>query len=362
MAPSLFDPWHAETRTAWRNRCDDWRAAPAEPVWHAIALLGLAALLLPLGWDLLQSLGPQARRWLATWWPAALAALLVGQLVWQRRRRRIATQRRRRGWLAVQPVTTVVERRNDRRHALHGAAVQAVLCGAVALALDVSPSLQLAAAAIPLAAAAAALCLPLTARSTGHGIDSRRDLLWLSSGAGRVWRWQLIEIGSLFAPKRLALLFLSALLVPAGLALPTAVAAAVLLMLLAGFVAAWQRSLAVLPAAQRWLAAQPLRPGRLLRAWIALPALQLAVATTLLVTALPLLDATTLRLPAALGLLAVAALQVGCVAAERHRPLRGTLLFAVQLTLLLATLQALPPLVLLVWPLQLGWLIRRSLR
>jgi VIT1/CCC1 family predicted Fe2+/Mn2+ transporter len=118
---------------------------------------------------------------------------------------------------------------------------------------------------------------------------------------------------------------------------------------------------AVLPAAQRCLAVQPIRARRLLATWSLLP---LAIVAALIVVVALVLSsnaAVNLVLPAALAILALAGLGMACVAAERRNPRRIGLVFSLHLMALLAVVQALPPIAVLLWSAQMVWLLRRGL-
>jgi hypothetical protein len=125
---------------------------------------------------------------------------------------------------------------------------------------------------------------------------------------------------------------------------------------------AWRRSLAVLPQAQAWLAAQPLAPGRLLRATWAVPAFVLASATVAIAGVLAALGAWRLAGAVALALAGFGGLHYAATAAERARPRRAVLSFVLHAMLLLATVQSFPPAALPLWMVQMAWLLRRALR
>ena len=64
----------------------------------------------------------------------------------------------------------------------------------------------------------------------------------------------------------------------------------------------------------------------------------------------------------ALSLLLPAALHYVCTAAERHRPRRIAFLFVFHLMIIFAVLQTLPPLLIPIGLLQLGWLWHKGIR
>lgn len=360
--PQPFDPWLAQQRLQWRNQLADWRAAPVEPLLHLLAVLALAAVLLPLPWSLLQTHADGIGAFVdghGSW----LLPLLFASLLWLHRRSwRRRLQRRQHDWFAAQPVATEAMRRNARRHAGWLAAIHATVALSLLAAIGAPVSLWLVLLGSIVLAAAVSAWLPAPASAPSRRRLPLREVLSSSHGSGRLWRWQLVEIGNLLSPRPLGLLLASWWLVPAGLPLHGAVIAAAGLLLAALIAAAWLRAVAVLAPAQRWLAAQPVTPWRLLQQWVALPLLQLAAMAVTVALAMPPLGASQLLLPVAALIVMAGLLQLGCAAAERRHPRRAGLLFVVQLTLLLGLAQALPPLVLLVWPLQMLWLLRRSLR
>ena len=122
----------------------------------------------------------------------------------------------------------------------------------------------------------------------------------------------------------------------------------------------WSRSVAVLPAAERWLAAQPLRGRDLIGRTAWFPALLATLGA--LAAALPplLMGRASWAALAAAAVLMPAALHFAVTAAERRRPGRIGLTFALHLMLLTAALQALPLLVPPLWLAQCAWLLRKG--
>ena len=125
---------------------------------------------------------------------------------------------------------------------------------------------------------------------------------------------------------------------------------------------AWRRSLAVLPQAQAWLAAQPMTARTLLRRAAAVPAGVLAAAVAAVAVLLAALATPALGAIAAAGLAMFGALQFAAVAAERRRPARAPLLFALHAVLLIGVAQALPIAALPLWCAQMALLLRSALR
>jgi len=180
-------------------------------------------------------------------------------------------------------------------------------------------------------------------------------------GLGRIWRWQRIEAQSIFGPKRFSSMLILLLVIPSGSTLLTLVLSVLALMTMALLAAAWQQTVAVLPAAQRCLAVQPIRTQRLLATWSLLPLAIVAALIAVVALVLSSNAAVQLVLPAALAILALAGLGMACVAAERRNPHRIGLAFSLHLIVLLTVMQTLPPALTLIWPAQMVWLLRRGL-
>lgn len=363
MSIPVFDPFRAESAMLWRNRAARWRANAAETVFHALALLALAVLLLwPLP-DLLARTDSATRvREALQQWPLAIAlAVFVAMLL--RQHRVVAHERalQTRHWLALQPLQSrLLRSRRDhrqRREAL-------LQVGAIALVL-VAADAHL--HGIAVAALLATLALLLAPHLPQRGDPQTATNLRLHSavcdaGVGRLWRWQKIDIGIAFRGRSLAGGVLILLLVPMG-SHPLTIAVTLLCGLaIAWLLTAWRRSVAVLPAAQAWLGTLPLRSARLLRATVGVPLLVLGVSMILLLIGFATLGASRFGAIAALGVLALGALHFACVAAQRRSPRRIGIVFAVQAGVLVAVLQAMPPLAPLVWLAQLAWLWRVAVR
>jgi hypothetical protein len=362
--PTPVDPWQAQRRHEWGNRLAALRAAPGQPVFHALLLLALAAVLLPaLVGELHDPVGPLAvavARWPWVVLGAVLLACAWQQLVAHRR----AQHERMHGWLSAQPVQPQARRGHARRAAVRVAVLQVVVL--VALAATV---------ALPRGVALGLLVMPVAAlaiewlRSPGLAPEGsvwiRRDRTVVRRGVGRVWRWQLAQAQDVLGPRRASLMVtvlvvLALLPMNAGLALLLAtLAAALTLLLLCG---AWLRSVMVLADAHRWLQAQPIRARRLLGRWLRVPLAILAIALVTTGLALVVVGAARLWLPIALLLVAFASLHLGAVASERGRPRRIPVAVSLQWLVFLGVLQAFPPAAAPVWLLQMAWLARRSLR
>jgi hypothetical protein len=95
-----FDPWRAEQRAVWRNRYARMRAAPAEPLFHALAYAAFAALLAPLLSSALADSAPAIRAGLSH---RPVAACLIATAMFalqQSRSLGLRTRARMEGWLA----------------------------------------------------------------------------------------------------------------------------------------------------------------------------------------------------------------------------------------------------------------------
>jgi hypothetical protein len=354
-AADAFDPYAAQARARWRNRVDGWRATPGETAFHAGALLlalGIAGWLLLASWPSLR---------------AALHALLanpaLASLLWlvavgidQHRLRRVQRQRWANDWFVAQPITPAQRQRRRWNEAFSRM---------LALGLPVVVVLLLAERAVALLPAG---LLALLGAAVGHWLADhpprlgaarqRRYSMLQASGPGSLWRWQWIVAGRALTPRALAACLPVLLLIPRGPALLLGVA--IVMVMVLATTAAWLRMLAVIVDAQRWLDVQPL-PGRdWLPAALWLPLALLGTALLTAAAAMALGGASSTLLLALPLLGALALLHLGAVLAERRRPRRIVLLSAAQQLLLLAGLQVAPPLLPLLFLLQLGWLLRRG--
>ena len=356
-AADTVDPYAAQARARWRNRVDGWRAAPGETAFHAGALL-LALCL--AGWLLLAS-WPSLRTALHTLLAnPALAGLLwlVAVALDQHTLRRAQQQRWASDWLAAQPISPAQRRRRRWNEAFSRL---------LALCLPVVVALLLAERAEALLPAA---LLALLGAAAGHwladhlprlpAVRQRRYSMLQASGRGSLWRWQWIVAGRALTPRALAACLPVMLLIPRGPALLLGVAIVVVMTLATA--AAWLRMVALIVEAQRWLDTQPLRGGDWLPAALWLPLALLGAALVTAAAAMALGGASPTLLLALPLLGALALLHLAAVLAERRRPRRIVVLSAAQQLLLLAGLQAAPPLLPLLFLLQLGWLLRRGWR
>jgi hypothetical protein len=361
MSAPLFDPYRAQAQLEWRNRIARWRAQPRESAFHALALLLLAALALPLLRRAPPLLGGALHHALQH---APLALALAGLALATLQHARALQRERRRvrdGWLQVQPAPARLLARRRWHLRFRLLALQALLAGG-ALWLGGAGATPWGVAA-GLLALAPMLAVPLARRLARQALRTRELRARLADPApGRLWRWQRIAAAAALRGRPLAAGLWALLLVPLG-STPAVVLAVLggglLLAVLAG---AWRGALGVLPRAAAWLAPQPLTGLALLRATCALPALLLAGTAVLALALMFALGTPALAVPLALALLVPGSLQFAAVYAERTRPRRAALRWALHLLAWLALLQTLAPLALLAWPLQLAWLLRRGAR
>jgi len=357
-----FDPWRAEQRAVWRNRYAQVRNAPAQPLFHAFAYAVLAAFLVPWLFSELADNAPAIRAAISHK-PFAACLVATAMFAWQQMRAgTVRAVTRREGWLAAQPVTIDTWRRNARYHVAALCAMQLAVLSLLGLALRVSLQMFLGAAACAVLAGLLALAWP--GGAPGSARLHRRVApvsATASTGAGRMWRWQLQEARAVFGPRRFSSMIFVLLLIPGNS--PLQVALFSVLAGLAGLLlaAAWMRSVLVLVQAQQWLQVQPVHARRLLGAWLLLPAAIGLLALLVLALALSTLGVTKFIVPASLCVFVLASLAMGCVAAERRRPWRIPLGLVVQLLLLVAVFQVFPPALAICYPAQLAWLVRRSL-
>jgi hypothetical protein len=356
-----FDPFRAERAARWRNRLARWRVDLSQTLLHLLALVVLAVLL--LSWVLPQvaSLAEPARSILQRW-PLPIAALLLALFASRQAQRRARLQQReQREWWAAQAVAASA--RTARRRELQWLEALGQWLLGSALLWGVGASWPAHLVLLGLVALGALISLPLARRSVAR--ERRREALrarWQDPGRGRLWRWQRIETGVALRGRPLALGLWALLLVPIdsgpGVVLGIGVAGA----LVAILGTAWQRTLDVLPQAHAWLRAQPAAGGDWLRASLALPLLVLAVALLLLTALLVALGTPMLGVALAATLAALAGLQFACTFAWRAEPRRIALHVTLQVVLLLAMVQAVAPLALPLWLLQVLWLLRRGVR
>lgn len=359
---ALVNPYETQRRLRWRNRLDDWRAAPAGPLFHlgaALAVLVLVGLLIG------EALLPHAGTLIALWQrhPTTVAGAFA-LLAFLDSRRRLAARRRQwqRGWLAAQPIAPRWQRQALAAWLRRRVVVAALLVtGAAGLLHRGSPMplwLPLTVVAA-LALGAAAAWLGDRARGpqpVAIAVSTATDTI---SGHGRLWRWQLV---AMFGARRGAALapgiWLLLLLPMGSYDLRVLLAIVLSALLLAAFAAAWRLALQTIIDAAAWLTPQPWPPAAWLRAALPLPLATLALLLMLLAPALWRLGSV----PAAVSiatLAAVALLHLLLTLAERHRPRRIGPLLLLQLGLLGGLAASLP---LLLPPLLVGqivWLLRR---
>jgi hypothetical protein len=352
-----IDPYRRERQLLWQNRVAEWRAEPGEAAFHcgALALLAaFASVLLWQGWPRLLT----TIAWLAGEWPLAtalIALIALAELQAAALRRQRAQWARH--WLIAQPIAEALRRRRLRMQVARRAALQIAIGSALLLA-----------AGLPAVAALTWVVLVIAAALLGwrgaqraapaKSAAPRRESVLAPRAQGSFFAWQWTEAAAALVPYRLSRLVWLVLLVPRG---SWTQITAVLMLVGAGIaVVMWSRSVAVLPAAQRWLAAQPLRGRDLIRRTARFPGL-LATMLAILVTLPPMsIGRPAWAMVAAASVLMPASLHFAVTAAERRRPGRIGLTFALHLMVLAAALQALPLLVPALWLAQCVWLLRKE--
>lgn len=355
--PERFNPYQRERLALWRNRIAHWRAEPGESVFLA---LGLAVFAVLAGAGLWQS-APHligALQLLITRWPASTALLALLGLA-QIQAMAVQTQRAHwaRHWLVAQPIDDALRRRILLRQVLLRAGAQTTILVTALYVAGAGPRAMWVGAAI---AVIAALLGWLLAMRGARAIATlpRRQAVLAVRGRGSFWSWQWTEAAASLAPYRMARSALLILLVPMGDW--TLIWLALSLMALAIAGVAWVRCLAVLPAAQSWLAVEALPAKHLLLACIGCPLLLLIAMLGALAFLLSLMGAA-----ASLWILVVIALLAplhwACTAAERRHPARIGLQLGLHLALLFAVVQAMPVLALPCWLMQMLVLLRRGL-
>lgn len=360
--PSIH-PDRLTTRLVWRNRVDGWASHRPTALLQGGALVAIAALMLLAVWPLRPGTAALLTHLQTT--APVLTASAVAALALAHHLHRLSVWReaQQAGWLANQPVPDRLHAQARRDLVLRGLAGHglATLLAWPWLGLvpDDAPGLAL------LLAAAAAPALPLdtrlAARASRHMPTRVRSAAGTSTGPGRLWRWQWLAARGALRGRALAVTGWLLLLLPAGASAPSIAVAFAVGALLVILLQAWQRSVAVLPEIQRRFAAQPLSGRWLLRHGSALPLAVLAAVLLLMAGLGTALGRPTQGLLAGLALTATGLLQGLVVLALRDHPARATLAFAVQLALLLGVLQALPPLVPILWAGQYALWLRRTL-
>jgi len=356
-----FDPYRAERRLLWRNRLQRWRAHPAETVFHAVGWLAVAALLLTLLIAQRDALGAAITSLLQTW-PRLLLALLLFLIVLDQRR---ARQRQRAAeasdWFNAQPISAALRRQHRWRAGAWRTAITLVAFTLLAQLGEIAP-LHIALLS-PLIVLVALLGNVLGERMLlGGSSTSRAHRLSVLpiNGRGSLMRWQAIEAGAALAPKALAPLLLVILLVPRG---PVQmVAVALLLLCIALAINGWRRAVQVIVMATHWLHAEPIRRRQLVLRCLPLPTLTLMTASGCVLLLAWASGQTLLGGMLAAVFAVTGLLWLGVVASAPHATRRHPLHFALQLVMLVAALQSLPPLAPLVFCAQLLLFAYRILR
>ena len=360
MTVADFDPYRAESRLRWSNRWFQWRADPGQATFHVLAGVALLAVLsLPIP-RVIDDFAPLARDALQRW-PGPLVVLTVGVLG-LRHAQRLASLREHQAqeWLAALPIAAWMQRRRQRDCLLR----EGLLHLGVGLTALWAIAATTSAAAIFVACAIVAtlVAAPLSQRLARRSPAAAQGVRFAVTGTGRLWRWQQVETGAALCGRSLSFGIWALLLVPMGSGPIGVVAVACAGLLLAMLSTAWTRSLSVLPQAQAWLAPQPMSGAVLMCATWIVPLLTLLAAAGLIGGLLAALGAFGLALMAGLTVIGIGSLHWACVAATRARPQRAALEWLVHITLLVAVLQAAPPLIALCWPLQMAVLLRRAAR
>ena len=363
MSSTHFDPYRREQLLFWQNRIARWRAAIGETIFHALSLCALVAVAL---WslpalferiDLWRAAASALARWPV---PIGVATFLL-MILRQNHVLTMLQQKRADDWLGLQPIPDTVHRHRRRVLRFREATLQIAL-GAFVVFVSGAPRWWL--AFLVVAAVVTMLLAPITRkhRGTQAAWNLRRRSAIVDAGIGRLWRWQKIEAGFAFRGRSIAGGALILLLIPIGSSAIAVVVCFAAGLAVAALSSAWSRSLGVLPAAQAWLAPQPLHGARLVIATSLVPSLLLASAVLLVLLGCVALGAARFGALAATALAALGILQFACVAAERTRPRRSGIVFVLHLTLLIGVLQAMPMAAPPLWLAQVGILLRAAVR
>ena len=357
MSKHRIQPYFEERRQTWRNRVADWRERSDETLFLAAAstaLLLIAIFLISIAWQKAADVVTALRA------AAPLRFLLIATVLmsvhqaWTIRRQRALWQRH---WLAQQPIAESL-----RIRLLCHRLLMRMLAGIGLGALGA----HLASLAPADIAAWATACVIAALIGWRLGFvdhagtpNQRRELVFNVSGQGTLMRWQWIEVAAVLSPYRLKRSLWLILLVPTGHW--SAFVIMIFLLLSGVLVMAWSRSLAMIPAAHRWLNIQPITPAQLLLGCTRLPALVFAAMAALSMVVLTA-GAMQHAIPIVIAALAaISILHFCCVAAERQRPRRIGLLFALHTIVLIAVLQTMPILLPIVWVLMITRLLRKGL-
>lgn len=362
MISTSFNPLRAEQRLHWRNRWADWRERRAELWLHTLSILLMLAVLLLMLAQRAASIDSSVAYVLKHGALAAAGLSLWLMHLWQMRMGVAQQALWARHWLRAQPMDASHQRSMLRRRILGLATLQVVLgCVLLARQNNAGPKVTIWILLSALAAVLAAWRLDRVSNAV-LSASARRPSIGPALGAGSFFYWQCNEAIACFTPSRSAPLMLLLLLVPAPIGGWRMLLVVATLMLSGWAMAAWRSSVAVLPAAAKWLAAEALPGQKLMIACLGFPAALLSTVLLILFAILLLIDAGDWGLVLALSLLLPAALHYVCTAAERHRPRRIAFLFVFHLMIIFAVLQTLPPLLIPIGLLQLGWLWHKGIR
>ncbi len=359
MVIQSLNPYRVERSLLWRNRCAEWRAHRNESTFHALTWLLLTTLAMLGLWQA----WPQLTAFVElsiTRWPIVSILVSTWALA-QHQSLALRGQRERwsRHWLVAQPIAEALHHRILIWQTLLRAMLQWLSGASLLLGARASIAVQLSWFGIVMLAMILGWREVKRSSRTMFSAPCRQSV-FAHQGKGSLWTWQWTEAAAGLAPYRVSRLAWLLLLIPTGHW--SAIPIAFVVMALAVAVVAWSRSLAVMPAAQRLLLAQPLPARRLLLGCAAFPLLLLIMVTIGLLGLLGLVDKLQWGLPLATGLAMPALLHWACTAAERHRPARIGLLLRLHLAVLVATLQAMPILLAPVWLVQMSVLLRRGLQ
>jgi hypothetical protein len=355
-----LDPWQVEKLADWRNRFAEFAESPAEPLFHSAIYLALCLMLALIFTTSLRTSASTINSLLLEWrWTASfLMIAFFGFLQIRSLNKRVRT--RLNGWLSAQPIAHHVWVRNARISAAWLCVMQLVSVSVIGYSILASLGMFLAGLSCVLVSGFLVSIRPELWCTSFTQSGTQRAVIG-GPGIGCVWRWQLIEAKQIFGPKRFASMFALMLLLPSNSRLSMIVFLLFAILTFALLADAWRISLAVLPTAYRWMATQPVTAKRLFFKWVQLPAIIIGASITLAVLTLSSLGALKLIGLFTIVILMFSGLAIACVAAERKNPRRIGVILAFHVFGLLIIFQALPPGALVIWPLQMLWLLRRGL-
>lgn len=359
MTATSFDPYHALWRATWRQRIDGWRAQPGEAAFHLAGLLALVSFMVAAalgGWS---SLVRVAAGLLGVY-PLESAVLLGAGVAWTARYR-IGGQLREweADWLSAQPIPRALRRRRLLQHALVMLLGWCLPLGTLLCAAEADVSVLLILLAVVAGCITAGTMVALR-RSTRRSHAAHRETPFAAGTGDTLAAWQWAAAGASLAPTRVTPLLVVLLLMPRG---PwTMILPALLLILLLSLARAWQLSVDVIPRAELWLETQPLRAGSWLRQLIKVPLLLGLALALLLAVSAGLITSTAMSGWVAVASLAALSLLWAVTLRWRRRPRSIGLNGTIQLVLLAAMFQALPPALPIVWCMQMVWLLQRGWR